>query len=41
MCLKVFLESLMIAIRHMNDFLADIHAIVSVDLADFVDGNDV
>lgn len=41
MCLKEFLESLLIAIRHMNDFLADVHAIVSVDLADFVDGYDV
>lgn len=41
MCLEEILESLLIAIWHMNDFLADVHAVISVNLADFVDGNDV
>ena len=41
MCLEEILESLLIAIGHMNDFLADVHAVISVNLADFVDGYDV
>ena len=41
MCLKKALKSLLIAIRHVDDFFADVHAVVSVYLADLVDGYDI
>lgn len=36
-----FAEGLEITIRHVDDFLANIYAVVSVDLADLIDGNDI
>ena len=34
-------ESREIAIRHVDDFLADVYAVVTIDLADLVCGNDI
>lgn len=40
-CLDEGVECLLVTFRHMDDFLADVDAVVAINFLDFVNGNDI